>query len=460
MTTLTPPLPERPAAQSLSEHISRTLKLAWPVMLSRVGVVGFGTVDVIVLGRAGPEPLADYVLGLSLNDSLLAMLGGLLMGVGVLTARETGAGRDAAAGLILRRGLIYGCLIGLLAALLLQLAEPAFLLSGQTEARAASAGIVTATVGWALPFIALYWAAASFLEALHRPWVAMIAVALANLSNLALNIVLVFGLGPFEPMGAMGCALATVINSALLAAGLLAYTWFVLPSRARYGIRPSQSPDHAPKLPEQLKIGAFAGMSYLLEAGAFVTMSLFVGWLGTLALAAHGLAFQTLATLFMVAFGLAAATQVRVGNAWGRQDAHGMAMAGWTGLGIAAVFCSIGALICFLIPEVVLSLFTNDPAIIAAAAPVMLWVGLAIVFDGSQTVMSHSCRGRGDTWVPTLLHFGSYWCVMVPAGYLFAFTLEQGVSGIYQGIFVASIVSLSVLMLRFRSLARTLPTAA
>jgi MATE family multidrug resistance protein len=186
-------------------------------------------------------------------------------------------------------------------------------------------------------------------------------------------------------------------------------------------------------------------------------MTLFIGLIGTLALAAHGVLFQFLALTFMIAYGIAGATQVRVGNAWGRGDPRGMAMAGWTGLGIALLFTGAVAAAYAGVPESALAVFTSDPEVIVTAAPVLIWVVLATIFDGGQSVMNNACRGRGDTWVPTMLHFGSYWLVMVPLAWFFAFRTGNGLTGIYQGIALASIVSLVVLSLRFRSLSRGRP---
>ncbi|RED14325.1 MATE family efflux transporter [Pontivivens insulae] len=432
---------------TIADHIRRTLTLAWPVMLSRLGLVGFATADVIVLGRAGAQELADYALGLAIYDSLMAAMAGLLLGVGVLTARETGAARDGAAGTILRRGILYGLLVGVGMGLLLQFAESGFLLLQQEPGQAASAAAVTRMVAFALPFFAVFFCCASWLEALHHPKVGMWAVALANISNLAFNILFVF---VFD-MGAVGAALATVLNSLLLAAGLWLYIHRIFPQRNRYGVGERND---APPAIEQYRIGFGGGLSFTFEAGAFVMMTLFVGWLGTLALATHAVLFQLLATVFMAAFGIASAVQVRVGNAWGRGDARGMALAGWTGLGMCTAMLLVAMVAFLLLPLPALRLFTTDPAVLAAAAPVMIWMTLALLCDGNQTIMSHACRGRGDTWVPTALHLVSYWVVMVPAGYLFAIRWEHGVAGIYQGILVASIVSVTLMSLRFRVLTK------
>lgn len=436
----------------MPEHIRRTLKLAWPVILSRVGMIGFLTIDVIVLGRAGAEELARYILGLSLSDSLMASMAGLMAGVTVLTARETGAGNDGASGTILRRGIVFGVLIGLVTALVLQWAEPMYRGLGQTPALATSAAPVTAMVAWALPFWAITFACTMFLEAIHRPLIGTYAVALANVVNLGLNIVLVFGLGPFPAMGAVGTAFSTVLVGAGMAIGLMLYLYRLLPERETLGLTGPGS--QAPGVGEQTRIGLFTGLSYLLEASSFVATTLMVGWLGTLALATFGISFQILGLGFMVAFGLAAATQVRVGNAWGRKDPRGMALAGWTGLGLAMGFCLLVSLLALFIPDTLLRIFSNDMVVIAAASGILFWVGLALTFDGMQTVMNHACRGRGDTVVPTALHFCSYWLIMVPMVWLLAIYVGQGVPGVFQGILIASIFSTVVLTLRFRSLAR------
>jgi multidrug resistance protein, MATE family len=443
-----------PPDAGLPHHVRRTLALAGPMVLTRVGLVAMSTADVVVLGRAAAEELAAYVLGYAVYDSFIAVSVGLLLGVPVLVARETGAGRDAAAGLVWRRGLVLALALGGALALVLQGGVWVFRATGQEPALAEPAGRVVAILGLALPFLAAYYVSAAFLEALHRPGVAFAAVAAGNAVNLGLNLVLVFGLGPVPPLGAPGAAAATVATFALLAVGLGLYVRFAFRARRRYGVGATRAPGPAPGAFEQARIGFAAGAAFLLEAGAFTAMALLVGGLGALALAAHGVLFQFIAITFMVAYGIAGATQVRVGNAWGRGDPWGVRLAGWTGLGLAGFFTGAAALLYAAAPATLLRLFTDEPAVIAAALPAFVWMTLALVFDGGQTVMSNACRGRGDAWAPTALHFGSYWIVMVPGAWAFAYGLGHGLAGIYQGILAASLVSLAVLAARFAWLTR------
>nr|WP_281392752.1 MATE family efflux transporter [Roseospira goensis] len=435
--------------------------------MARLGFMAFTSVDVIVLGRAGAEPLAEYVLGAAVVDGLLATLAGLLMGVPVLAAQADGAGARGGVGRIWRQGVAYGLVVGALLGVLLALcAEPLFLLAGQDPDLAARAATVAAIMALGLPSLAVVLVGATFLEALSRPLPGMLAVLLANLSNLGLNIVLVFGWGPIPALGALGCALATAINALLLAVGISLYVRYGLRDRVHLGLAgdaaagaPLWSPAPWRGAGRLRGIGYAAGVAQGLEAGSFTVLTLLVGLLGSLALAVHGVMFQFVGLTFMIAFGLATATQVRVGNAVGRRDPRGVALAGWVGLGLSTVVTGAAAVAYLLWPEALLRVFTTDEAVLAAAVPVMLWAALALVCDGGQSVMNHACRGCGDTWTPTGLHVLSYWVVMVPVAALLALPLGQGVSGVFQAIALASVVSMAVLMVRFAVLARR-PLAA
>jgi len=447
------PLSLATTPNTLRWHVRRTLVLAWPVILSRVGVVLMSTMDVVVVGRAGAEELAYYVLGFAVIDSLVAVMAGLQLGVPVLAARSIGEGRPHLAAIIWRRGLLFSVVIGLMAALVWQGAPWFFSVTGQEEDLARGGGAVSALLAFSLPFIGLYLVSATLLEALEKPFHATIAVFIANGVNLMLSIVFVFGFGPIPAMGAWGCALATVITSALLGLGLAGYVRFVLPGRQVYGFG-VKTADLPPPGNEQRRLGYAAGASYGLEAAAFAGITVLAGLLGIISLAAMGVLFQLFAVTFMISFGIAGATQVRVGNAWGRQDARGMAQAGWAGFGLSLVSSVIISIVFVLFPEVFIRGLTNDQAVIAAALPMMIWMVMALLADGGQTVLNHACRGRGDTWIPTSLHMVSYWFVMLPLGWFLALHLGGGATGLYQAILISSLISLIAMGSRFVLLSR------
>ncbi len=439
---------------SLWTHIRETAVLAAPVIVARAGIIGFVAVSTMVLGRFGSGALADFVLGGALFDAFGAILVGLLLGTSVVTARLVGERRLSDCAAVWRRGLVYAALVGSAVTVLMQFTEPLLLAMGQEPQQAARGAAVTAVLGFAGPFIAMYICSAFFLEALGKPMAGMVAILIANGLNALFNIVLVFGWFGLPPLGAIGAAMASVLNQATLALGLGLYIRFFLPGRAQYGIGQGDWRGWWRAMAEQRRLGLAAGASNALEASAFALMALFAGLLGAVPLAAYGISFQFIALPFMIAFGLAAATQVRVGNAWGRGDRVAMVTAGWVGLGVALVPTGALALAYVLFPQALPRIFTGDAVLAAQVAAVMPWIALALMFDGGQSVMNFSLRGRGETWIPTALHFGSYWVLMIPAAGFLAFTFDQGLSGLFQGVAVASLWSFAMLAGRFAWLAR------
>ena len=438
------------AANPLSRHIRETLVLAGPVIVARFGIVTMTTLGVLVLGRVATGELAAYVLGGTLFESLIAVIAGLLLGIPILTAQARGAGRSADCGAVWRRGMRYAALVGAIGAAVVQGAEPFYLATGQAPELARAAGRVTEVLGLALVPVACLFASTSFLEALQRPVPGMIAMIAGNITSVLLNLALV------PQFGARGAAWTAVANFTLLAVALSLYVRYGLADRAALGLdRPARG--QRQEAAAQRRYGYAAALSYGFEAGAFSILTLFAGLLGAVAMAAHGIVYQFLVLAFMVALALATATQVRVGTAWGAGDRAAMARAGWTGLGLAAVFAASLLVLYASIPAPLVGLFTGDAPVPGLATAVLPWIALALLFDGGQSVMNQACRGLGDTWIPTFIQFGVYFGLMLPLAFWLAFRVGHGLAGLYEGIVAASVVSLGMLAARFQRLSRALP---
>jgi MATE family multidrug resistance protein len=283
----------------------------------------------------------------------------------------------------------------------------------------------------------------------------MITMIAANVLNVPLNIFLVWGIWFIPPLGAEGSAWATTTVRWMLALSMIAYVWFMR-DHACFEVR-------APRVrlaewwrasAHQRRLGYAAGASLSLESASFATLGLFAGVLGPLALGAYTITLNLIALPFMSAVGLASATGVRVGVAYGRRDRHEMMMAGWTGLAVTSAILALIATTFALFPDKIAALFTTEPSLLAVTMPLVAFSALILIADGGQVVMANALRGRGDTWVPTALHFFSYFGVMIPVAAVLALWLDRGVLGLFEGILIASIVSITVLSVRFHVLSR------
>lgn len=452
-----PAPPERAAAPargrlSLPQHIVRTLRLAVPVMLARAGLIIMVSVDTIMTGRAGADELAYYAISLAPYVTLFVIGIGLLVGTIVLTAQADGAGQAAEAGTIWVSALWIAGVLGVASWLLLLSGEGLLRLLGQGPSLAAGGGRALVMFAPGMPAILMYVATTFVLEGISRPGPGMAVALGANLVNAALNWVMIYGHFGFPAMGAAGAALATTITRWAMLLVLAGYA-LTMRDGAAYGLRgaPRARLATARKL---LRVGAPLSLAAGLETACFATVTTFAGRLGQVPLAGYQIAFNVVTFVFMLAIGLSTATSVRVANAVGRRDREGMAMAGWTGVGLVGILMLVvGALIRFLNGEIA-RLYSAEAAVLALAVPALTVAAAIVVVDGAQTVVFGALRGAGDVLVPTVSYAVSFWVVAAPAAYVLGLKGEAGILGLLWGLFAGLLCALLLLSWRFVLVAR------
>lgn len=434
-------------------HLGELLRLAAPVVVARAGILTMATADTVMLGHYAAVDLAWYGIGV-VPFILIMLIGiGLLTGTLVMTSHARGAGHPRECGAVWRRSLPYALLIGIVGTVLSRYAEPLFLALGQTPDIAAGGGQVTAIAGMALIPTMIYVTTGFFLEGLARPAPGMIIILCANLLNILLNWLLIFGNAGLPAMGAEGAILATSLTRAGMAIAVLCYVWW-MPDRAVFALRDRPAGPWWREGREQWRLGYAAGVSQGVETAAFNSLTIMAGLLGPVALAAYSIIMNVTALIFMLALGFGAATAVRVGAARGAGDRPGVTAAGWVGLATTIVVMGGFSIALLAFPGTIAALYSDEPAMLAVLPALIAIVALVLIPDGGQVVMAFALRGAGDTWWPTASHMFSYLGIMIPAGWLLAFTAGRGAAGLIEAIALASVVSLAILALRFHRVAR------
>lgn len=440
------------AENAIKRHVADLMRLAVPVIVARAGLITMAIVDTIMVGRFSVPELAYLTIGLAVITTLLVAMNGIVLGTLVVTAAAYGAGRPLECGAAWRRSLPFALAVGGTGALICALGPALLMIFGQSAELAAAGGRVTQVTGLGLPAAIVFIASSFFLEGIKRPLPGMAMMIVANILNVALNWVLIYGHLGFAPLGALGSAWATTTVRIFLAAGLVTYIACVMPERDTYGVgRPAGGGWRSWR--RQRRIGYAAGASLGVEAGAFSVLSIFAGWLGPLALGAYSIVLNLIAFAFMVAIGFGSATAVRVGIAHGRGDPAGAARAGWSGLVVNTVAMGAFALIMAVFPAWLVAVYSGDAALAALTVPAVGLAAWVLMADGGQAVMASALRGRGETWVTTACHVFSYLVVMVPLSWFLALPAGRGVIGLLEGVLIASIISLVLLGGRFHWLA-------
>jgi MATE family multidrug resistance protein len=430
------------------QQVRSLFALAVPIILARAGWMFMGVVDTIMVGRFSTTELAYQSLGNNIISIAFVPMMGLMLGTLVVSSNLFGQKRFSELGAVWRRSLPYAVFLGTIIFVMAMFAEPILLASGQPPAMAHEAAKVMQIYGYAMPLGGLVYITSSyFLEGVKRPYTAMVLMLVANVLNVGLNWMLVYGNLGFEAMGAEGSAWATSIIRLFLTAGIVGYIWFMADAR-RFGVRKPWRGGFA-AWSEQRRLGYASGLSFGIEHFAFAMLFVFAGVLGELDLAAITIVFNAFALFFMVAAGIGSASAVQVGIAYGQRDSRNIAYAGWTGWGLMTVLLIVPAVLMTLVPELFARIYTADKALIALSLPIFVLGGLGLLLDTTQTVWSNALRGRHDKWFPTILHFLSYMVVMLPLCWYMAFEMGRRGEGLFEGFIIASILSVSLLTGRF-----------
>jgi MATE family multidrug resistance protein len=441
-----------------SAHARETLALGLPLAGSSLAQFLLHVTDVVMMGWYGVVPLAAVVLGASTFFIVFVLGSGFAKAVLPLVATalargdETQVRRDTRMGLWL--SIAYGVVVypvfwwseGILLVLGQQ---PEVAAIGQDYLRIAGLGMVAALCVTVLQ---------SYLSAFGRTqvvlWVTLAAVGV----NITVNWALIFGNWGFPELGAQGAAVATVTVQlfSLIVLGVYAG---LLPALRRFHLFQRFWRADWSALRTVWRLGVPIGLTGVAEGGLFHASALMMGWIGTVELAAHGIALEVAALTFMLHVGLSSAATIRVAQFEGRDDWFGLRRAAVVALALSLVVAVASVALFLTLPRPIVALFLDmakpeSAAILAYGVVLLMVAGLFQLADGMQVMALGLLRGIRDTQVPMVLAAVSYWLIGIPASYVLAFPLGFGGVGLWLGLVVGLFCAAGSLMWRFWRLAR------
>lgn len=435
----------------LSGHIRAVLTLGLPLVGGHLAQFAIGLTDTVMLGWYGVTELAAVTLGASFFFVLFMLGSGFAIAVMPLVAASAGSGDERGIRRATRMGLWLSLGFALLSMPLMIWSVPILQLLGQSEELAEMAGAYLRIAGWGLIPALLVMTLKSYLAALERTQIVFWMTLVGALVNAAANYLLIFGNFGLPELGLRGAAVASVVTQLVTLVGVVFYARAALPEHSlfqRLWVADFEM------LSRVFRLGTPIGLTGLSEVSLFATSALMMGWLGTVPLAAHGIAIQLASATFMVHLGLSNAATIRAGNAFGRGDRQHMAR-GAIVVSAASLVIAIFASILFLAaPEPLLSLFLDPdaparPEIIALGVGLLAMAALFQLVDGMQVIALGLLRGVQDTTVPMIMAAISYWAVGLSTSYVLGFSLGLGGIGVWLGLVLGLSAAALLLMLRF-----------
>ena len=412
------------------------LQLAVPVILAEVGWVIMGVVDTIMVGPLGPAAIGAVGTGTILYMTVMMVGFGMLLALDTFVAQSYGAGRIDEC----HRWLFAGVQLAIILTAIRLLPQ----LGLHPEVLASIHPYMTHLL-WSTPALLAYVVFRRYLQAMDVVRPIMVALILANIVNVAANWLLIQGRFGLPALGVVGAAYATVFSRLLLAI----YLFVVIARRERQ--RPSGLHDvpfawDPERVRALVRLGTPAAGQILLEVGVFAAASALAARIAPAAVAAHQIVLNIAGLIFMVPYGFGTAAAVRVGQAAGRRDEHGMRVAGWVALALATGAMLTSATIFGLMPRALVGLFTLDATVIDIGAGLLLVAAIFQLFDGLQTVTTGALRGLGNTHVPMFVNLVGHWAVGLPVAYYLCFSRGWGVQGLWVGLALGLILIGSILL--------------
>lgn len=401
--------------------VGQIYELAWPVLVAQLAVMAYAVVDSAMAGRYGTEDLAAVGIGASIYFSFFVALMGVLLALTPTVAQLSGARRDAEIGEQVRQAMWLALALAVLSVAVFRYPDPLLRLSGAPPAVEAKVRSYLAIAAWGAPAGLAFRLFASYTTAVSRPRVMMAL----NLFGLALKIpltwMLVFGHWLSPGMGAAGCALATALVSWLICA----LAWLHVATSDAYRQHHVFSRWSWPRwhdLKHLLALGLPIGGTFFVDVTAFTFMAILVARLGAVTSAAHQIAANIAAVMYMLPLATATGVGVLVGQAIGAQKFALARSTGLVGMALGLTIAGASATVLTIGAERVAAFYTTDDRVRALAARLLVLVAGYHIFDALQAVTVNALRGYKRAVVPLLINAGGMWAIGLAGGIVIGLT--------------------------------------
>jgi len=440
--------PALPGSAYLREELRALLALAIPVVLSELGWMTMTIVDLIMVGRLGPDAIGAVGLGNAIYYAPSLFGIGLLLGLDTLVSQAWGARRFDDCHRSLAQGIYVAVAFTPLLMLAMLAAERIFTGHGVDPTVAGLTRSYVSILNWGTFPLLVYGGFRRYLQGVGRVRPVTFALISANLINLAGNWIFIYGHCGMPALGVRGSALSTVFARIYMAAVLVYAAWAHEAKRGHALFTHWPGP-HLERIRALMKLGLPAASQVVLEVAAFGAATVMASHLTPISLATHEIVLSCAAYTYMVPLGISAAAAVAVGHAIGAGNPARARRAGLLSIALGAGFMAFMAVLLLIVPRPIIHIWTHDPSVVALGAHILAIVAGFQIFDGTQTVCTGALRGLGETRFPMLMNLTGYWILGLPCGALLCFGLKWGLSGLWTGLTVSLILIALLLSARW-----------
>lgn len=420
-------------------YIKELLNIALPIILGNLGFILIGAGDVLIAGRHSTDTLAAISIATAITNCIMTFGIGLIASVSPILSNYRGEKKSAKKYFFptIRFAMILAVITMVVVLACVPLIDYMHF-EAKLVPDIKDYMIITAfsTFG-----AYLHAALKEYLQAFEVVLFPNLVTVFCVFLNIALNILFVFGFGPIPALGAIGLAIASFTVRYVMGFALLIYCFTMMK------FRDYEDKDYYRNL---LKVGLPISLAVLVEFVAFNITAILMGRVSGVYAAAQNLVCTLTTISFMVPLAISNAIAVKVGFANGACNYFDLKKYAKIGIFLCVAFMTFSAVIFSSFPDVLVGLFTKDPALIKIGIPVLYVMAVFQIFDGLQVALAGIFKGIKKTKIVLISNFVGYWLISIPVGCLLAFHFGFNLIGFWYGLLSAAVIlcCMMVLMLR------------
>ena len=439
-------------------ELKKLFHLMIPILLTQFSQAGFGLIDTIMAGHISATDLAAIAVGVGLWIPIMLLFSGIMIATTPLVAEANGARTPEKIAIIARQSLWVALILGIIAALILQLMPFLLPILGVPAVLLPKASLFLHAIALGMPAVTMYAALRGYSEAIGHPRPVTAISLLALLLLIPLNFIFMYGIGPIPALGSAGCGFATAILQWIMFFALAAYV-FKGKAYQTTQIFTGWEKINPYWVKRILQLGCPIGLAIFFEVSIFSTAAIVLSPLGETLVAAHQVAISVTSQLFMIPMSLAIALTIRVGTYYGEKNWAAMRKVQYLGLITGTVFAVVTMLLIWCFRADIVAIYTTDYAVAEVAMYLLLFAIAYQLMDAWQVSAAGCLRGMQDTQGPMWITMISYWVIAFPAGvYLARFTQMQA-AGVWVGLIIGLTVACILLLSRLYMINRRLNRA-
>jgi putative MATE family efflux protein len=431
------------------ERIGRAITLlAIPMVLEMMMESLFAVVDMFWVAHLG----ADAVATVGLTESVLTLLFAVAMGLSVATtamvARRTGEKNPDGAAEVATQSILLGIIVAGITGISGAIFAPDVLrlMGASGSIIQTGAGYTRVIYGGSAAVMLLFLINAVFRGA-GDAVLAMRVLWIANLINIVLNPLLIFGIGPFPRLGVLGSGIGTTIGRGT---GVAIQLWMLTRGRSRVVVHWHHFHFRGETMWRLIRLSVGGIFQYFIGVASWIGLVRMAAEFGSIAVAGYTLAMRIIIFALLPSWGMANAAATLVGQNLGAKLPDRAEHSVWRAGLYNMTFLGIVAATFVFFAHPLIGIFTTDADVIPVAVSALCYVSYGYIFYAWGMVMVQAFNGAGDTYTPTVINLACYWAFQIPLAWFLAFKLGLGPNGIFMAIAIAESILAVVSVIVFR----------